>query len=106
MLKLIMAIKTVATNRKAYHNYHIGEGYEAGIALTGVGPGNVRAAEAESTIRGAALSDAAIVEAGRLAAEAATPQDDVRGSVEYKRNVVRVFTERGLREAANRARGA
>jgi SsrA-binding protein len=30
-----MAIKTVATNRKAYHNYHIGEGFEAGIALTG-----------------------------------------------------------------------
>jgi len=30
-----MAIKTVATNRKAYHNYHIGDNYEAGIALTG-----------------------------------------------------------------------
>ena len=30
-----MAIKTVATNRKAYHNYHIGDRLEAGIALTG-----------------------------------------------------------------------
>ena len=30
-----MAIKTVATNRKAYHNYHIGDNVEAGIALTG-----------------------------------------------------------------------
>ena len=30
-----MAIKTIATNRKAYHNYHIGDGIEAGIALTG-----------------------------------------------------------------------
>ena len=30
-----MAVKTVATNRKAYHNYHIGESLEAGIALTG-----------------------------------------------------------------------
>ncbi len=28
-------IKTVATNRKAYHNYHIGDSLEAGIALTG-----------------------------------------------------------------------
>lgn len=28
-------IKTVATNRKAYHNYNIGESVEAGIALTG-----------------------------------------------------------------------
>ena len=30
-----MEIKTVATNRKAYHNYHIGESIEACIALTG-----------------------------------------------------------------------
>ena len=30
-----MEIKTVATNRKAYHNYHVGESIEAGIALTG-----------------------------------------------------------------------
>ncbi|MFH1651131.1 MAG: SsrA-binding protein SmpB [Chloroflexota bacterium] len=30
-----MAFKTVATNRKAYHNYHIGDAYEAGIVLTG-----------------------------------------------------------------------
>ena len=30
-----MVIKTVATNRKAYHNYHIGDSIEAGIALTG-----------------------------------------------------------------------
>ena len=30
-----MAIKTVATNRKAYHNFHIGESVEAGIVLTG-----------------------------------------------------------------------
>ncbi len=30
-----MAIKNIATNRKAYHNYFIGDGVEAGIALTG-----------------------------------------------------------------------
>ena len=30
-----MTVKTVATNRKAYHNYYIGENLEAGIALTG-----------------------------------------------------------------------
>jgi len=30
-----VAIKIVATNRKAYHNYHIGDSVEAGIALTG-----------------------------------------------------------------------
>ncbi len=30
-----MAIKNIATNRKVYHNYFIGETFEAGIALTG-----------------------------------------------------------------------
>jgi len=36
MVKLIdTMIKTVATNKKAFHNYFIGERFEAGIALTG-----------------------------------------------------------------------
>jgi len=38
-----VAIKTVATNRKAYHNYHIGESVEAGIALTGTEIKSLRA---------------------------------------------------------------
>ena len=38
-----MAIKTVATNRKAYHNYHLGDSLEAGIALTGTEMKSVRA---------------------------------------------------------------
>jgi SsrA-binding protein len=38
-----MAIKTVATNRKAFHNYHIGEKFEAGLALTGSEIKSVRA---------------------------------------------------------------
>ena len=44
-------IKTIATNRKALHNYHILESTEAGIALTGteiksIRSGNVSLAEA------------------------------------------------------------
>ncbi len=35
--------KTVATNRKAYHDYHIEETHEAGIALTGTEIKSVRA---------------------------------------------------------------
>ena len=38
-----MAIKTVVTNRKAYHNYHIGESVEAGIVLTGTEIKSIRA---------------------------------------------------------------
>jgi len=39
----MVAIKTVATNRKAYHNYHIGDSVEAGIALTGTEIKSLRA---------------------------------------------------------------
>lgn len=77
----------------------------AGIALTGVAPRNVRALEAEAALAGAALDDSAIEEAGRLAAEAANPHSDVRGSADYKRNVIRVFTERGLRAAREAQEG-
>ena len=38
-----MTIKTVTTNRKAYHNYHVGESVEAGIALTGTEIKSIRA---------------------------------------------------------------
>jgi aerobic carbon-monoxide dehydrogenase medium subunit len=77
-------------------NGHVGQ---VGIALTGVGPTNLRATAAEDGLRGAEPTDAAIVEAAKLAAKAAQPQSDIRGTVEYKRSVVRVFTERGLRKA-------
>ena len=38
-----MTMKTVATNRKAYHNYHIEDSIEAGIALTGTEIKSIRA---------------------------------------------------------------
>ena len=38
-----MSIKTVATNRKAFHNYHVQESLEAGIALTGSEIKSIRA---------------------------------------------------------------
>jgi SsrA-binding protein len=38
-----MATKTVATNRKAYHNYHIEDSVEAGLVLTGTEIKSIRA---------------------------------------------------------------
>lgn len=75
----------------------------AGIALTGVGPASLPASEAEQALAGAGLDDETIRGAAELAAKAAQPQDDHRGSAEYKRQVVRVFTERALRKAAEAA---
>jgi carbon-monoxide dehydrogenase medium subunit len=78
----------------------------AGIGLTAVGPKNVRAADAEAALAGAEPTPEAFAEAGRLAAEAAEPQSDLRGSAEYKRNVVAVFVRRGLEQAASAAAAA
>jgi carbon-monoxide dehydrogenase medium subunit len=78
---------------------------EVGIALTGVGPTNIRAAAAEDALRGAEPSEDAIAEAAQLAADAAQPQSDIRGTAEYKRSVVRVFTQRALETAVARATG-
>ncbi|NLL90540.1 MAG: SsrA-binding protein SmpB [Dehalococcoidales bacterium] len=38
-----MTNKTIATNRKAYHNYHILDKFEAGIVLTGTEIKSIRA---------------------------------------------------------------
>jgi carbon-monoxide dehydrogenase medium subunit len=85
----------------ALANGHVGE---IGIGLTGVGPTNVRAAAAEDSLRGAEPTDAAIRDAAALAAEAAQPQSDIRGTADYKRSLVRVLCERGLRTAVAAAR--
>jgi len=55
-----VAIKTVATNRKAYHNYVLHDSVEAGIALTGSEIKSIRAGRVS-------LSDAYVrPEAGEL----------------------------------------
>jgi carbon-monoxide dehydrogenase medium subunit len=100
-LKLERKIGDFATVGVAAHvSFDNGKVGRAGIALTGVGPRNLRANAAEEALSGAELNDESIAEAARLAADAAEPHDDVRGSAEYKRNVVRVFTERALRKIA------
>ena len=78
----------------------------AGIGLTAVGPHNIKAKEAEAALVGEAPSTELFAEAARLAAAAAEPNSDIRGTAEYKKDVVRVFVQRGLRDAVNRAQGA
>jgi len=77
----------------------------AGVGLTAVGPRNVRAREAETALLGAEPTEEAFAEAARLAAQAAEPSSDARGSAEYKRNVVEVFVRRALAAALRMARG-
>lgn len=75
----------------------------AGVGLTAVGENNIRAVEAERALQGKEPSDELIRHAARLAADAAQPKDDIRGTAAYKKDVVRVFVQRGLKTALDRA---
>jgi carbon-monoxide dehydrogenase medium subunit len=68
----------------------------AGIALTGVGGPTIACTEAAEALTGQALTGAVIEQAADLAAQAARPRTDHRGSAEYKRHMVRTFVVRIL----------
>jgi carbon-monoxide dehydrogenase medium subunit len=80
---------------------------QAGIALTGVGGSTIAASDAAAALTGRPLTADSISEAASLAAAAARPRTDHRGSAEYKRHMVATFVERILSrvsgEAAERA---
>jgi carbon-monoxide dehydrogenase medium subunit len=73
-----------------------GKVVRAGIGLTGVGASTVSADAAAAAIMGTTLGAESIAEAAELAAQAAQPHSDHRGSADYKRQLIRVFTRRLL----------
>jgi carbon-monoxide dehydrogenase medium subunit len=68
----------------------------ARIALGSVAPTVVRASAAEEFLAGRALDEAACAEAGRLAAAAARPIDDLRGSAQYRLATVAALVAESL----------
>ncbi len=70
----------------------------AWIALGAVAPTIITCGEAEQVLVGNYLSDAAIQEASELAAQEAKPIDDVRGTADYRREMVRVCVARAMRQ--------
>lgn len=72
---------------------------QAGIGLTAVGATPLKATGAEALLRGQSLSESLVAEVARAAAAEADPTSDTRGSADYKRQVVRVFVTRALRQA-------
>jgi carbon-monoxide dehydrogenase medium subunit len=77
----------------------------ARIALTNVNSVPMRALNAEQALIGQMLSAEVLEAAGRAAAAECDPSADLRGSVEYKRDLTRVLTKRAIRKAAERAVG-
>ena len=72
----------------------------AGIGLTGVGGSTINATDAAQALVGGPLTAESIGRAAELAAEAAQPRTDHRGSATYKRHIVRTFVERILTRVA------
>ncbi len=78
---------------------------QAGIGLTNVGMTPIKATKTETFLTGKTLDQATINEAAEIAASESQPMDDVRGSADYKRDLVRVLTARALTRALERAKG-
>jgi carbon-monoxide dehydrogenase medium subunit len=75
----------------------------AGIALTGVGGATIEAVEAGHALVGGPLTEESVEHAAQLAAEAARPKSDHRGTAEFKRHMVRTFVVRALGRTTERA---
>ena len=75
----------------------------AGIGLTNVNPTPLKAERSEQALIGTKLDDTAIENAAQYASEDCNPSDDLRGSVDYKRRIVKVLTTRMIIKAMERA---
>ncbi len=72
------------------------------LALNSVAPTILRAKRAEDILREQKINDTLISQMAEVAASEADPIDDNRGSVEYKREMVRVLVRRAVQEAYHR----
>lgn len=79
---------------------------EARVALTAVAPTCVRVPGIESELVGSEPSAEALARAARLAADAASPIDDVRASAKYRKHMIEVIVRRALESALSRATSA
>jgi carbon-monoxide dehydrogenase medium subunit len=76
---------------------------KVGIGLTNVGPTPLKAAQAESFLRGKKPDQVNIERAAALAAADAQPSSDLRGPAEYKKGLIKELTRRALTRALERA---
>jgi len=75
------------------------------ISLGGVGSMPVRAKGAEEFLMDKAINDDSINEAANIASEEAEPESDIHASAKYRKEMVKVFVNRGLISALDRVRG-
>ena len=79
---------------------------DARVAVGAVAGKPLRLPDVEATAHGQQPSDELFREIGRRYAESVDPVGDVRGSTEYRKDMVAVFVRRALRAAGNGESGA
>ncbi len=77
----------------------------ARISIGAVAPKPLFVPEAGAALVGKPLTEETIAAAANAARDAATPIDDMRGSIRQRKHLAYVLTERTIRDAARRARG-
>jgi len=77
----------------------------ARIALGSVGPTPIFAQAAGELLAGKPVSDGSLQQAADAAEAAAIPINDMRGTIEQRKQLINVLTRRTLREAVSRAQG-
>jgi carbon-monoxide dehydrogenase medium subunit len=75
------------------------------IALGAVAPTPIRAKKAEKILRGRKVDPELLEKSGQAAAGEASPIDDIRGSADYRRELLAVLTKRAISEAIQQAEG-
>jgi CO/xanthine dehydrogenase FAD-binding subunit len=74
------------------------------IALGAVGPTPLRAKKAEEVLKGQQFSSDLVTRAAEAAVKEARPISDVRSPADYRREIVRVLTQRAITEAWEKAK--
>ena len=82
-----------------------GAGSAARVAITGVGERAMRVAAVERALAGAGGDAGSLDQAAGAIADDVEPRDDLQGSAEYKRELLRVVARRAIARAVERARG-
>lgn len=77
---------------------------EPRLALGAVAPVPLRAVKTEAFLAGKSATDDVINEAAELAVSESRPIDDFRASANYRRQIIKVFTQRVLKESIRIAR--
>jgi carbon-monoxide dehydrogenase medium subunit len=89
-------LSIVGVTALGYPDTTLSSGYRFRLALASVAPVPLIVAEVETNLANQAITPEALIKAARLAAEACSPIDDVRGSARYRKEMVKNLSSKAL----------